>query len=114
MTDRREALLLVERLKRRTRDPDVLTLCEYVHGTDVHGTIPAFRRPNDADALGRDARRLPARLTIHRCQDTRLRFFGLFCYAERSSVVRNGNWGISLELRIAKQCRGKKDNPVTR
>jgi hypothetical protein len=39
MMDRREALLLVERLKRRTRDPDVLALCEYVHGTDVHGTI---------------------------------------------------------------------------
>jgi hypothetical protein len=47
MMDRREALLLVNRLKRRTRDPDVLTLCEYVHGTDVHGTIPAFRRPGD-------------------------------------------------------------------
>ena len=56
MMDRREALLLVERLA-RTRDPDVLTLCEYVHGTDVHGTdvhgtdvhgtIPAFRRPGD-------------------------------------------------------------------
>jgi hypothetical protein len=45
--DHRDALLLVERLKRRTRDPDVLTLCEYVHGTDVHGTIPAFRRPGD-------------------------------------------------------------------
>jgi hypothetical protein len=29
----REALLLVERLKRRTRDPDVLALCDYVHGT---------------------------------------------------------------------------------
>jgi hypothetical protein len=44
MMDRRDALLLVERLKRRTRDPDVLTLCEYVHGTDVHGDnlgIPA-------------------------------------------------------------------------
>ena len=26
MMDRREALLLAERLKRRTRDPDVLTL----------------------------------------------------------------------------------------
>jgi hypothetical protein len=38
MMDRREALLLVDRLKRRTRDPDVLTLCEYVHGTDVHDT----------------------------------------------------------------------------
>ena len=47
MMDRREALLLVERLKRRTRDPDVLMLCEYVHGTDVHGTIPGFRRPGD-------------------------------------------------------------------
>ena len=45
--ERREAFLLVDRLKRRTRDPDVLTLCEYVHGTDVHGTIPAFRRPGD-------------------------------------------------------------------
>ena len=47
MMDRREALLLIERLKRRTRDPDVLMLCEYVHGTDVHGTIPGFRRPGD-------------------------------------------------------------------
>ena len=37
MMDRREALLLVDRLKRRTRDPDVLTLCEYVHGTDANG-----------------------------------------------------------------------------
>ena len=46
MMDRGEALLLVDRLKRRTRDPDVLTLCEYVHGTAVHGTIPAFRRPD--------------------------------------------------------------------
>jgi hypothetical protein len=44
----RDALLLVERLKRRTRDSDVLTLCDYVHGTDVHGrTIRAFRRPGD-------------------------------------------------------------------
>ena len=33
---------LVERLKRRTRDKDVLTLCEY-----VHGTIPRFRRTGD-------------------------------------------------------------------
>jgi hypothetical protein len=49
MMNRRDALLLVERLKRRTRDSDVLTLCEYVHGTDVHGrTIPAFRRPGVA------------------------------------------------------------------
>jgi hypothetical protein len=46
MMDRREALLLVDRLKRRTRDPDVLTLCEYVHGTDVHGTVQGFRRPD--------------------------------------------------------------------
>jgi hypothetical protein len=28
--------------------------------------------------------------------------------------VRNGKFGHSLELRIAKQCRGKKDNPATR
>jgi putative tryptophan/tyrosine transport system substrate-binding protein len=28
MMNRRDALLLVDRLKRRTRDPDVLTLCE--------------------------------------------------------------------------------------
>jgi hypothetical protein len=35
MMDRRDALLLVDRLKRRTRDPDVLMLCEYVHGTGV-------------------------------------------------------------------------------
>jgi hypothetical protein len=47
MMNRRGALLLVERPKRRTRDPDVLMLCEYLHGTDVHGTIPAFRRPGD-------------------------------------------------------------------
>jgi hypothetical protein len=32
MMDRREALLLVDRLKRRTRDPDVLTLCELSMG----------------------------------------------------------------------------------
>jgi hypothetical protein len=43
---RRDALLLVERLKRRMRDPEILTLCEYVRGTDAHGTIPAFRRPD--------------------------------------------------------------------
>jgi hypothetical protein len=61
MMDRREALLLVERLKRRTRDPEVLTLCEYVHGTDVHGTIPAFRRP------GTGRRRLCFRLPHARC-----------------------------------------------
>ena len=28
------------------RDPDVLALCEYVHGTDVHGTVQGFRRPD--------------------------------------------------------------------
>ena len=27
-------------------DPEVLTLCEYVHGMDVHGTKPGFRRPD--------------------------------------------------------------------
>src|SRR5262249_50746207 len=48
------------------------------------------------------------------CQGTRLRFLVLFCYAERGSVFRNGKIGHSLELRIAKQCRGKKDNPATR
>src|SRR6478752_9231465 len=42
MMDRREALLLIERLKRRTRDPDVLTLYEYFHGSHVHGS----RRPD--------------------------------------------------------------------
>jgi hypothetical protein len=35
----------------------------------------------------------PARLTIHRCQGTRLR--SLFCYAERGSVFRNGNWAFT-------------------
>ena len=51
MMDRREALLLAERLKRRTRDPDVLTLCEYVHGTmstgqsrDFGGRVTGHRR----------------------------------------------------------------------
>src|SRR5262245_2923207 len=47
MMDRRAAMPLVERLKRKTRGPEVVTLCEYVHGTDVRGTIPAFRRPGD-------------------------------------------------------------------
>ena len=47
MMSRREALLLVDRLKRRTRDPEVLTLCDYVNGMEVHGTIPAFRQPGD-------------------------------------------------------------------
>jgi hypothetical protein len=46
MMDRREALLLIERLKRRTRDPDVLALCEYVEGERVNAV--AFRRPGDA------------------------------------------------------------------
>src|SRR5512132_3467661 len=55
MMDRREALLLVERLKRRTRDPEVLTLCEYVHGTDVHGTNPGFRRPDVPWTAGCDS-----------------------------------------------------------
>ena len=48
MMDRREALLLVERLKRRTRDPDVLALCRYVEG---ERQTPAFRRPCDVDDL---------------------------------------------------------------
>jgi hypothetical protein len=45
--DRRQPRHLVERVKRKTHDIDVLMLCEYVDGTDVHGTIPAFRRPGD-------------------------------------------------------------------
>jgi hypothetical protein len=40
--DRREAFLLVERLKRRTRDPDVLALCEYFEHERVSAV--AFRR----------------------------------------------------------------------
>jgi len=46
--DRREALLLVERLKRRTRDPDVLALCGYFEQKLVDvtpGGVP-FRRPD--------------------------------------------------------------------
>src|SRR5262249_15376475 len=46
-----------------------------------------------------------------------LEVLGSFCYVERGSVVRNGSerkFRHSLELRIAKQCRGKKDNPATR
>ena len=45
MMDRREALLLIERLKRRTRDPDVLALCEHFEHERVHAV--AFRRPDD-------------------------------------------------------------------
>ena len=41
--ERIEALLLVEQLRRRTRDPDVLALCRYVEGERT----PAFRRPCD-------------------------------------------------------------------
>jgi len=43
--DRREALLLIERLKRRTRDLEVLALFEYVEGERVNAV--AFRRPDD-------------------------------------------------------------------
>ena len=46
MMDRREALLLIERLKRRTRDPDVLALCEHFEHERVNAV--AFRRPGDA------------------------------------------------------------------
>ena len=42
---------LVERLKRRTRDPDVLALCEYVEGERVNAA--PFRRPGDAVTLHR-------------------------------------------------------------
>ena len=41
--DRREALLLIERLERRTRDPDVLALCEHFEPSAL--TLSAFRRP---------------------------------------------------------------------
>ena len=44
MMDRREALLLIERLKRRTRDPDVLALCEHFERERVNAV--AFRRPD--------------------------------------------------------------------
>ena len=46
MMDRREALLLIERLKRRTRDLEVLALCEHVEHERVNAV--AFRRPGDA------------------------------------------------------------------
>jgi hypothetical protein len=54
------------------------------------------------------------RATIHRCQGTRLSFS--VCSAMQNVVLWFGTeiWGISLGLRIAKQCRGKKDNPATR
>jgi hypothetical protein len=44
--ERCEALALAERIKRRTRDPDVLALCEYVEGGRVNAA--PFRRPGDA------------------------------------------------------------------
>jgi hypothetical protein len=46
MMDRREALLLVDRLKRRTRDPDALALCEHFEHERVNAA--PFRRPGDA------------------------------------------------------------------
>ncbi len=46
MMDRCEALLLIERLKRRTRDPDVLALCEHFEHERVNAA--PFRRPGDA------------------------------------------------------------------
>ena len=40
--ERREALALAERIKRRTRDLEVLALCEYVEGERVNAAaIPA-------------------------------------------------------------------------
>jgi hypothetical protein len=47
--DRREALLLVERLKRRTRDPDVLALCGLLR----------------AEACRREARSRGPRFALH-------------------------------------------------
>jgi len=44
--DRREALRLVERLKRRTRDPDVVALCGYFEQKLVDVTHVPFRRPD--------------------------------------------------------------------
>jgi hypothetical protein len=44
MMDRRE--VLVERLKRRTRDPDVLALCEHFERKLVDVTPVTFRRPD--------------------------------------------------------------------
>jgi hypothetical protein len=55
MMDRRDALLLVDRLKRRTRDPEVLTLCEYVRGTDVHGRVQGLRIRETPDDLSWEA-----------------------------------------------------------
>ena len=43
--ERREALALAERIKRRTRDREV-ALCEYVEGERVNAA--PFRRPGDA------------------------------------------------------------------
>ena len=42
MMHRREALLLVERLKRRTRDPDVLALCGYFEQKLAHTPVRGF------------------------------------------------------------------------
>ena len=47
--DRREALLLVERLKRRTRDPDVLTLCELDDGLGRRRPIVLLADRNGGD-----------------------------------------------------------------
>ena len=44
--ERCEALALAERIKRRTRDVEVLALCEYVEGERVNAA--PFRRPGDA------------------------------------------------------------------
>jgi hypothetical protein len=43
-----------------------------------------------------------------------LTFPVLFCYTERRSVSRNADLVHLQGLRIAKQCLGKRDNPVTR
>jgi hypothetical protein len=56
--DRREALLLVERLKRRTRDPDVLARCGYfeqklVDVTPRRAISPAGRAPGPFWPVGR-------------------------------------------------------------
>src|SRR5262249_11927742 len=47
---------------------------------------------------GQYSRNRSAGALPHRCQRHSLEFLGLFCYAERSSVVRNGNLGIHWSL----------------
>jgi hypothetical protein len=114
MMSRREALLLVDRLKRRTRDPEVLTLCDYVNGMEVHGTIPAFRQPGDGTppavfptascpvcAARRAAETARKKRWRHGRQDSRLMgFWGRWRWL-RSSFARHwGRWGTLAPIRV--------------